>query len=57
MLYFSIEVNGSYSYSVVKKANVILRGINRSVICKIQEVIVSLYAAMMRSQLEYCVQF
>lgn len=43
--------------AVVKKANIILGYINRSVICKTWYVIIPLYLALVRPQLEYCVHF
>lgn len=44
-------------HSTAKKASVILGCINRSVLYKIHEVILLLYLALARSQLEHSVQF
>lgn len=43
--------------SVAKRANVTLGCINKSIIGKIQKAIILLYLAVVRSQIEYCVQF
>lgn len=40
-----------------KKANAILSCIKRSLICKTQEVMITLYLAPVKPQLEKCVQF
>lgn len=43
--------------AIAKKANIILRWINRSVVCKTWGVAVPLSSALVRPHLEYCVQF
>lgn len=41
----------------MKKANIILGYINRSLVCKTHEVILPLYSARIRPQPKYCIQF
>ena len=40
----------------VKKANACIGWVNRSVICRTQEVMINIYKSMIRPHLEYCVQ-
>lgn len=51
-LYMSQQCN-----TVPKKTNVIQRCINKKVIYKTQEVVILLYLALIRPQLEYQIQF
>lgn len=41
----------------MKKANIILGYINRSLVCKTHEVILPVYSVFLRLQPKYCIQF